>query len=254
MRTLILFWTLFPVLAIAGSQLEYSADSGTASYTIQTDDNNLKVDYFKNNKAEHSILFSGSKQEVKMINHQEKMYHVMNKAMARQMAGKVNTAMAQMQAALKQMPPEMQKMMKQKMAQNPMFGGGKLPKTELKKIKANVPVGSYKTTQYKILSDKRPVSELWIASFGEVGVSQNSFKVMQSLGKFFNDIAGEFKQGGSLKQMGFQEWSKFQGVPVKTVNLRKGDEVYTLKKAYSKKFASKDFQVPGSYKEARIMQ
>ena len=70
-------------------------------------DKNLRMDFYENGtELEGSMVFHGDKNEVIMINHDDKTYLVMDEAAMNSLAAQLEQAMSQMEAAMKDMPPD----------------------------------------------------------------------------------------------------------------------------------------------------
>ena len=97
-------------------------------------DNNLRMDFYENGtELEGSMVFRGDKNEIIMINHDNKTYIIMDEAAMNSIAKQLEQAMSQMEAAMKDMPPDQREKMKEMMKQKMPGSGGPYVEPVLKK-------------------------------------------------------------------------------------------------------------------------
>ena len=117
---LILFVCLFTLNVFADVVFEMEEKgefTGEIDRTIgSVKGNKIKMDYYTNgNNKESSMIYDGDKKEMITISHTEKAYQIMDEQTISKMASQMNEAMAQMEAAMKDLSPKEREMMKQMM-------------------------------------------------------------------------------------------------------------------------------------------
>lgn len=255
---LALLAALVSTSAFAGDALTFKElEKGEGYFRIFLEPARLKVELSDNGKdVDHTMLFSKGKQEATVLDHKKKEFMVMDKESLKKIADKMGGAMEQMKAAMSKLPPEMQKMMKEKMAAMNPQGGKDKPPVDIKKLKSGEKVGQWSATHYEVTRGKDTVSDLWTVPFKEVGVDEKNYEVVKSLGDTFSELGKEMQkvfgtaashpQSDALGVM-----RKLEGFPVKTVSKRDGkkDRGYLLEKAEKKDLSDADFSVPDGYKK-----
>lgn len=103
----------------------YDAPESTISVT-KVEGNRMRSDTQNfEGEVKSSVIFLGETDEMYMIDHEEKMYIVMDRESVEAMASQMSEAMQKMQEAMAQIPPEqramMEKMMMDKMAGDPNY-------------------------------------------------------------------------------------------------------------------------------------
>jgi hypothetical protein len=161
-----------------------------------------------------TVVFDGTKQVLYLINTGRKTYSEMTKAEADQMGSQLSGAMAQMQEALKNMPPE------QRAQMEAMMKGRGLPamtqgavKTTYKKG-GTQKVGKWTCDVYEILVNEQRNGEMCTVSPQTLGFTAADFAVSRQLAEFLKSILPQGTE--AMFQVG-DGTAGFAGVPVRRV-------------------------------------
>lgn len=169
------------------------------------------------------FIYRGDKKAFWTVNLKEKSYMEMTEKDFEEMMAKMEQAKKQMAAQLEKMPPEQKKMMED-MMNKMMPGGADAPKTDFKKTGSGGKVGGWSTDKYEAVREGVKRTDIWLADFKTVGVSQADFAPFKNMSKYFEKFAPD------------NEWKlQEKGMPVKSISYKEGKpefqtEVKSVKK------------------------
>jgi hypothetical protein len=168
-----------------------------------------------------TVVFDGTKQVLYMINTARKTYNEMTKADAEQMGSQLSGAMAQMQEALKNLPPEqraqMEAMMKGRGMPAMMAGAA----TTSYKKGGTQRVGKWTCDVYEIQVNGQRGGELCTVSTQTLGLTAGDFAVTRQMAEFMRSMLPQGAE--AMFQVGTGE-NGFSGVPVRRVTTLLGRE------------------------------
>jgi len=147
------FLVLFFAANIAQAQgvlfvQQETRDGKTNINQIQMDKTHMRAESHASGEA-NAFVFDSTTQVARMINLDKKTYVEINKAQMEQMSGQMNSAMAQMQEQMKNMPPEQRAMVEQMMQGRGMPGpAAAAPKVEYRQAGTDK-VGQWTCTKYE---------------------------------------------------------------------------------------------------------
>lgn len=196
-----------------------------------------------------TVVFDATKQVLYLINTDRMTYSEMTKAEAEQMGAQLSGMMAQMQEALKSMPPEqraqMEAMMKGRGLPSPTAGA---VKTTYKKG-GTQRVGKWTCDVYEMQVNEQRTGELCTVSPQTLGLTPADFAVTRQLADFMRSILPQGAE--ALFQVGGAD-AGFTGVPVKRVATVLGRETISeMTDATRQDIPDALFVVPAGYtKEA----
>ena len=163
-------------------------------------------------------------------------------------------AMAQMQEALKNMPPEqrarMEAMMKGRGAAMP--GAAPAPaKPEYRKV-GTATVGKWTCDKYEGYTNGQKTNEVCTVDPKVLGFSVTDFQIQRDVTEFFKGL--QQLGGGMMPQQslafGTPEDQGFSGIPVRSVSHSGGREIVSeLADAKRQAFTDATFQVPAGYQK-----
>ncbi len=194
------------------------------------------------------IIYHQDKDIFWAIDNKEKTYTEMTRADMKAMKSRMDEAMKQMQAQMKDMPPEQRQMMEQMMQ-------GRMPsqpvKTTFKKVQSKIKVNRWVTDKYEGHRDGSLRKEVWSADMAELGLDNESLQVMTGLSDFFGEIS---PKSNAVLKPGSKEWEKergYAGIPVKSIDYRNGQKtgVREIKEIIKVDFPSSLFELPEGYKK-----
>lgn len=218
--------------------------------------NRLKVDVMDSgNTAKNTVVYNKDANTITILDHAKKKFSVMDKEKMKAMSEKMGAAAAKMKEMLAKMPPEMQEMMKKKMAAMTSSPDADLP-VEVKKMGSSEKVGRWSASHYSLLRGGKEVSELWSVPAKDIGVDKDNFEVLKSMRDLFADMGNQMKGmfgSGSPHQAQLLGFQKIEGVPVKTVSKSgKIERGLLLENAEKKSLSDSDFSVPAGYEENKM--
>ena len=168
-----------------------------------------------------TVVFDGAKQVLYMINTDRKTYSEMTKAEAEQMGAQLSGAMAQMQEALKGMPPEQRAQVEAMMKGRGIPGvGAPAAKTSYKKG-GTQRVGKWTCDVYEIQANEQRTGELCTVNPQVLGFTPADLAVSRQLADFLRSILPQGAE--AMFQVGGADVG-FAGVPVKRVTTVLGRE------------------------------
>lgn len=255
MKLLLLALAGFSSPVFAGDLLTFKKLENESGFVrVYLEPTKMKVDLSDNGKdVKNTIFYEKAKEEATLIDHSKKQFTVFNRQTLERMGG----AMNKMKEAMANMPPQMQKMLREKMGA--AQAATPLPPVRVKKMGSGEKVGKWKATRYEISQGKKAVSDTWTVPLQEVGVDKENFAIVKSMSESFGEIAKDFQSMMGAESAGpqaqLQSIGKIEGFPVKTVNRsKKSDSGFLLESAEKKTLSSSEFAVPSSYKEKSMAQ
>ncbi len=255
MITLLLFATL-STCSYAGVVLK--SESKISGYTqmntkttLYLDRGKLRIETYDSNGDEEITIFRKDKGLFWVIEPKKGTYTEITRAQLRQMRHQMDEYKKQMEAAMKNMPPEqramMEQMMRSQMPQEPV-----VPKISYKKAGSGR-VGRWYCTKYEGYSNGAKVEEVWTAPFSTLGISASDLQVLKEMGDFFNEF---YKGSGNSLVGDTEKWEKiFKGFPVKTIAYNKGKITYqdTIVEVKRARLPITLFEVPRGLKKEALM-
>ena len=241
-----------PVFAGVRIQLESTelATNKTATQTISMDNTRMRVDADANTSM--MFLTDGGRNRMVVLDRAKNEYREIDEQTMTQMAQQMSGAMAQLEAQMKNMPPEqramMEKMMKGKMPQ----AGGAIPQT-VYTAKGSGTVNGFSCTKYEGVRAGEKVSEICAASASQIKVSPGDYQVFEKMKQFSSGLQDALKNSplaSSVQSFGVTD-SGIQGFPVQTVTFRGGMATnrMELKSVTNVNFADADFSVGNAKKQ-----
>jgi hypothetical protein len=203
------------------------------------------------------IMFDGNRQVMTIIDDARKTYTEMSKADLDAFAAQMAPAMAQMQDAMKNMPPEakarMEAMMKKNGAPGTTPPGAAPAKVEFKKA-GTATVGKWTCDKYDGYTNGQKTHEVCSVDPKVLGFTMADFQVTRDMTEFFKQFQ-QFGRGMAPQQSSFTvgtpEEQGFSGIPVRSVITTSNGTQVTSELAEAKRQAFTDatFTVPSDYKK-----
>lgn len=243
-----------PVFAGVKIQMDNTdlATNKTTSETIMLDNTRLRVDSDTNTSM--MFLTDGGRNRMVLLDKAKNEYREMDDQTMKQMADQMSGAMAQMDAAMKNMPPEQRAMMEKMMK-------GKMPQAAAPAVrtvytaKGSGSVNGFTCTKYEGVKGTEKVSEVCAASPSQIKVTPADFQVFEKMKDFFSGMMKAMANSpfGANMQTSLTD-PGFQGFPVQTVSFRNGkaSDRVELKAVTEMSFSNADFST-GSAKKMDMM-
>ncbi|MEZ5598332.1 MAG: hypothetical protein R3E84_18485 [Pseudomonadales bacterium] len=162
------------------------------------------------------MVFKGSTDEMLAIDHERGEYMLIDRATVEQLAGGVAAISQQMDAVLRNLPPEQREMMEKMMK-------GKLPQAtpaptapEIRATGETATHGGLKTRRFDVFVDGRKRSEFWVANWNDIDPRvRTAFEHMASFMKGLVDKLPA-KMSDSVRTGGFEAIGDLNGLPMLT--------------------------------------
>jgi hypothetical protein len=234
-----------PVFAGVRIQMEHT-DLATNKITTQTillDNTRLKIEVGE--KTSMMFLTDGGRNRMVILDKSRNTYQEIDEQTMKQLAEQMSGAMSQMDAMMKNMPPEqraaMEKMMKGKMPQ----AAAAVPKT-VYTAKGNGTVNGFSCTKYDGLRGAEKVTEVCSGSASQIKIAAGDYQVFEKMKAFTAGLQDALKNSAlaASVQSSFAD-PGLQGYPVQTINFHGGQAAdrVELKSVTNTSFSDADFSL-----------
>jgi hypothetical protein len=220
---------------------------------------NLKMGIASGERGEQGeMIFRGDRREMVVVDHEDKSYHVMDKAAIDAIAGQVGAAMSQMQEALKNVPEDKRKMVEEMMKQRMPQQQPQRPKSELRKTGEKAKKNGYPCVKYEVLRDGHKVRELWVTDWSNVEGGSDVVDAFEDMADFFKELMdsiADFGQGGDIGDPAFAHLKEIGGFPVVTEEFGEDGSLEgtsTLRSARRQRLDPAAFEPPSGYKRRQM--
>lgn len=240
-----------PLFAGVRIQME-NTDLGTNKTTTQVimiDNTRLRVD----SNANSSTLFltDGGKSRMVILDRARNTYQEIDEQMMNQMGQQMSGAMAQMEAQLKNMPPDQRKMVEQMMKGKMPQAAAQAPRT-VYTAKGSGTVNAFSCTKYEGVRGAEKVSEVCAASPSQVKITPGDYQVFEKMRQFTAGLQDALKNSpfAANVQSGSVTESGIEGFPVQTISFRNGQAASRaeLKSVTNASFSDADFSLGSARK------
>ena len=255
---------LFSSAAFAGSVLqiattEHALDPpvlGTVEITTEDNSTRLEITSVSSNES-GGMIYHGSRKEIIAIDHGKQEYFVITQEQIEMMAGQVEEAMKQMEAALAEMPPEQREFAKKMMeSQMPVKQSG-FSKGTVSKTGETDTVAGYDCEYYEVLNGDIRTGDFCVTSWDDFPEGQEVAGAMQELGNFFASMREAFSRAGGLDLMDSQQkmiayMQELNGYPVRSRDYNAAGDLVKetlLTGARNEEIGDEMFEPPPSYKK-----
>lgn len=185
-----------------------------------------------------------------ILNKARNEYQEIDQATMDQMGQMMSGAMAQMEAAMKGMPPEQRAMM-EKMMKGKMPGEPTATARTVYTAKGPATVNGFRCTNYDGTQNGQKVEEVCAAQPSEIKISASDFQVVKKMQEFLAGMTSAF-ENSPLRGMfaSAASGSGVDGFPVRSTDFTNGKAVsrVELKEVASATFSDADFSVGNAKK------
>lgn len=200
--------------------------------------------------TQQNILFRQSDNALIQIDHKHKRYTVMDEAVTDKVSEQMNAAMAQMEAQLKNMPPEQRRMLEEKMPQLAGRMNKKAqPVYDIERTQKQDKVAGIECSVVNLSKDRVPHSRACIATAAQMGIGKKDFNTIAAMMTAMQSMAAQFGQTGvpDLDEVG--------GFPIRTQELNDGNtKISTLLSVSTAPIDAAVFAIPEGYKAVSLGQ
>ena len=191
---------------------------GTPSPLVITVDGNLVS--ISGAAGDGRVIFRGDRQQMLIVDDEEKSYMALNEAMVDGIAKQLDAATQQMEAAIAKLPADQQAMARRLMQQQQQQQQPPPPQVrtpasaaraeaaldDSEQVRRTAESGThagYQCTKYEVLEEGVKVRELWVTDWDNVEGHAELEAAMQSMDRFLDKLTASFgKLGGAGSQMG----------------------------------------------------
>ena len=249
------------VFTLSTKDLKNPEGSGLAQMYV--DGKNLKMDFTGATAGSGGMIFRGADKTMLMIDNKRKQYVEMDEATITKLSNQMNQAMAQMNEALKNVPPAqramMENMMKERMGALMPKAEEKIPTTLVKGTK-NKTIAGYETQHFIQKRGNQITNEFWIADWEALKEGKDVMGAFEDMSAFLNKMMDTISQGpfnfmdSMMEDNMFQQVEELGGFPVSSINYENGtpSRESTLESTEAKDLAKSTFAAPKGYKKQRI--
>ncbi len=262
--------SIFFILFICGVQNSFSgtefsvkveglgAKKTISSQKIWIEKDRICLNLYSEGNKEALFIYRKDKDAIYMVDIAGKSYTEMTRADLKKMGERLQEAKAQMQAAMKNVPPEQRAMIEKMMGGQMANPEVKTPaKTEFKKS-GNSKVGPYAVTEYEVFDGGVKTALAYVTDYSSIQLSREDFSVLKDLSNFYQEFAQSLSFGALSK---FRDMEKFQGIdafpgfPVRMITLDStGKEGMRVELADIKKttIPASQFDVPAGFEKKNM--
>jgi hypothetical protein len=203
----------------SGVVITQKITSGTDTRTsqVQLDQNHMRAEVGSPNGGKQVVIFDGTRQVMDILHADGKTYNEITKADMDRLATQVSGAMAQMQAAMANMPPEQRAQLEAAMkgrGMNMPGAAAAAAKPEYRKG-GTATIGKWTCQKYEGYENGEKTSEICTVPPSTLGFGLNDFAVTRQMMDFVSGLTKMMP--GVANQMftiGSEEAQGFSGIPV----------------------------------------
>ena len=224
----------------------------------KTKGNNFRMDFYENGQnLEGSMIYNGDRKEMMMLDHKQKVYTVLDQESMTAIGNQLQSAMKEMEAAMKDMSPEQREAMEKMMKGNIPGMGEEYVEPVLKKS-GSAKVNKYSCTNYDVYKGEEKTREICVADWGQIEGGDEMQTVMTEMSEFLKQMSEAFSSmPGSqarFEENIFNQLKKLGGFPVQTISFKNGEEVSKSALVSSKKtdVSAALMEPPADYKRQNM--
>jgi hypothetical protein len=165
------------------------------------------------------LIYRGDSNKMIILDHLQGQFIALDQAQMNAMAGKVSSAMSQMQEALAEMPPEERALAEQMMQrQMPEAAPAPSPST-INSLGSHGEIAGIACANYEVLRDGRKVRELCVSNWDDLEGGQETAAALRKVAAFFEEMRKAFSGSGGMdvfdrQQELFGHMNELDGYPV----------------------------------------
>lgn len=255
----------------AGVVYEVEVTSHEASQTTtemietQVEGLNLKMGIAsKGSGTAGEMIFRGDRREMVVVDNDQQTYMVIDEATIDRVAGQLNSVMAQMEEALKNVPEDrramVEQMMKQRMPAAAEVATDEGSGSVLERTGERADKNGYPCVKYVVSRDGKKLRELWVTDWSNVDEDGEAAEVFEEMADFFRQLMEAIPKmgpgGAPLDDNFFEHMKELGGFPV--VTLEFDDEgglesQAALRSARRMTLDPDAFEPPSGYKRQTMM-
>ncbi len=165
------------------------------------------------------LIYRGDHNEMIMLDHFQGSYIKIDQAQMNAIAGKVSTAMSQMQEALADMPPEQRALAEQMMQRQIPAQAPERSPNIINSLGSHGEVAGVPCRNFEVVRDGRKVRELCVSAWDDLEGGQETSAALRGVASFFEEMRKAFSGAGGMdvfdrQQELFGHMNELDGYPV----------------------------------------
>jgi hypothetical protein len=219
---------------------------------VQLDKTHMRAESHENGKND-AVIYDAAKQVVSVIDVTNKTYQQVTKSDLDQLKGQMDSATAQMQEQLKNLPPQQRAALEQMMrARGGLPGATAAPKIQYR-ASGSDKVGQWACTKYEGYVGPQKTAEVCTVDPKDLGLTAADFDIARQLAEFMKSLSPAAAK--QILTIGNAEEQGFAGVPVRNISYQNGQVEWTVELSEVRRttLPASTFEVPaGFHKEALV--
>lgn len=238
-----------PTAALADARIEFTATEGGGAdlQSFQIGHGKMRSDV----EGNLSVLLDPGAGSMTLIDHGQRTYTRMTRADLEQLSGAVNSAMAQMEQALANLPPEVRSQMQGMTGSLPGMGG--MPSVEVVETGQSGTVAGHNCSVYQTRMSGKAVSETCMGSLSALAaLSAADRAVLDGAFAMMQELAEGLAQGPMAQMI---DLSTFQSgmIPLRMTDIENGRRASSEFTGIDTSALPADtFTVPAGYREEKL--
>lgn len=233
-------------------------DLGTDPPTVESQQMFIGADRFRASGSTVATgqvvtIYRADKNLLWILDEEHKSYMELDKQTMHMMVAKLDEAMDQMDKALEQLPPEQRKAAEEIVkGKAPAAAPAAVPNIEFKNTGTKQTINGHPCTRYDCSVEGKKTNEVWVTSWGEAGVTQETLAVFKNLAGFFDQTLESSpllrdQMNQSVAVLG--EIEKLKGFPilVRTFEDGKATQETLFKSMETQKVDPSLYEVPAGF-------
>lgn len=163
-----------------------------------------------------SVLYDSQADTFQHLNHDQRSYMEFDQESIKALSATVNAAMKEMKSAMASMPKEQQEVMAKLLGASSLEEPAE-PRPVVSKTGHTQTINGVPCVQYAVTLDDDLVSEMWVASYASLGISESDVQGFQKLTAFQERMMNSFKQhplAGKSMRAGVTMYRGIEGFPL----------------------------------------
>lgn len=203
-------------------------------------------------------LFDAGQETFYIINHKKKEYTEMTREDMEALSAMVGEQMKMLEQQLANLPEAQREAVRKQMSAS--FGQQQQESIDYQKEASGEMVEGWRTEKYVGMEGDQKKSEIYIASYEDLGQDKSDFKALEKFFSMMQDFAKAMNQNTPITAFGFFDESMpafTEGIPVKSIFYNDQGEIFTSSTISSIEEESVDealFEIPENYKKKQMAQ
>lgn len=254
-----------------------SGSEKTEEVTVEVEGKNLKMQ--PEQDPENTMIYQGEKRQMVVVNHKDKTFSIINKAVIEEMGAKmqatVDESMTQVNEALKNLPPDkramVEKMMKDKkipgMPQQTSPAAAEAARramSEYENTGEKSEKNGYPCVKYIVTKEGKKTHEHWVTDWKNVEGGEETAAAFSDMATFFQEMMDAFASSSGMGAMPFNfdanmfaGLNSLGGLPIATKDYADDGSLESessLRSAERRDLDPDAFEPPSGYKRQEMFQ